>query len=584
MWKKAVVHGIFFLPPLILVLYHHFAYNLPALPPGGDAATHETQAAAFCAVAHAPIGWGEKICALWAWQSPYPPLMYGVTWLWSEATGVTGSAACVGSLAVFLTLLALGAYVIGDDCGGPAIGAVAVLLTAMPRALLMTEGAYYIDNALAAALVLSMAALLKCRYFTLRTPSRVAGACLGLALLSKFTAIWFLGPVVLLMLARVGWRQPRAVSLRFAALLGTIALLFMAVCQYTKSWKYAMLGTDSLLPQGAYAVIGCLVLLFAGGWWMAGRLLKADAARNALQAFCIAGLMAGPWTAINQPLLAVRWNAVSGEISNQLSLHRVSFFFDEISQPLILLGLVGGVLGLVLRRRFALEMVAATASGFFATVQVLAPAGRYDMPIVVLFTLLAVVPIRRNVVLGALFLIVAVELTVACMFTDALKRYSPSTHQIADALNAFTQPMSETRDTDTAEQNEAVAKWVLATLPARTQSLYVINDRNEHAPPDVANLVLAKTTWSGRPLETRAFNPNWEEANPDPHAVDRFRFLTLQAGVPVDNYPTIFDQTAPPPDAILLSPQSAMNARTMEEEFSQNYHATRFRGWTLLQK
>ena len=130
-WKKTIVHGVFFLVALGLVLLCHFSrlVEIPPLPPEGDPALHEAQAAAFQAVAHTPIPLGQKVCALWAWQSPYPPLMSCSTWLWSEAAGATGNEVCVASFAIFIVLLAAGAYIIGDDCGGPAVGATAVLLT-----------------------------------------------------------------------------------------------------------------------------------------------------------------------------------------------------------------------------------------------------------------------------------------------------------------------------------------------------------------------------------------------------------------------------------------------------------------------
>ena len=102
------------------------------------------------------------------------------------------------------------------------------------------------------------------------------------------------------------------------------------------------------------------------------------------------------------------------------------------------------------------------------------------------------------------------------------------------------------------------------------------------APLDVAYLIMAKTTWSGRALETREIGTNWEEGNQDPHWIDRFRFLVSTRGTSVAAYPKVFDHENIAPDAVLLSPQSTVDERHVEEQFDQKYRVLRHDEWRLL--
>ena len=135
------------------------------------------------------------------------------------------------------------------------------------------------------------------------------------------------------MVVHLGWASDRKTIIRFSGLLLPLSWHLWDCASTHADGNSPCWARDTLLPPQSYVVIVLNCMLFVGCAWLATVLLEAGAARNALQAFCMA-VMAGPWTVVNQSLLAVRWMPAATEVTTHLTFARLVVLLDEMPQPL----------------------------------------------------------------------------------------------------------------------------------------------------------------------------------------------------------------------------------------------------------
>ncbi len=153
-----------------------------------------------------------------------PPLLYLLTQPFYVMWGRSADIAQLANLALFALILGL-TFLLARRVTGDwmAIFAVA-LLSLLPMAAAMTR-LYYMENSLTAALLIALYALLRAEGFRIRSWSLTFGVALGIALLSKWTALAYLAlPILYLLWIGDFWLSQRS-SLRSFRLQWKTALL-----------------------------------------------------------------------------------------------------------------------------------------------------------------------------------------------------------------------------------------------------------------------------------------------------------------------------------------------------------------------
>lgn len=215
--------------------------------------------------------------SLWEWlvtaltgQDQYPPLAFLWTGVFFRMLGVSEHAAFLSNLSwVFLLLVAV--YLSTRRHAGPAIAALATLLTGTSSVLVSTTVAYTPDVSLAALAFLGLALLADDP--TLSGPGRALafGAVLGASLLSRYLAVWYyLLPIA--WLAGIGlWRAAWLDRLRFL-----VGLMLLA--GYTVGFLQRMHGAGlHQAPTGAMVLetLGYAVALAVPLWFLSRKSLGA---------------------------------------------------------------------------------------------------------------------------------------------------------------------------------------------------------------------------------------------------------------------------------------------------------------------
>lgn len=217
------------------------------------------------------------------WADSYPPAAYVIAAVFLEAFGPTRTAVVLSGLPWLVLLLGAAAR-LGWRLGGP-VGAAATVAVLACTPWLETEGQWFLlDLPLAASVAAAMVALLESEGFTNRRASLAFGALLGLALLVKYTAVYFLLAPALAEFARLRGRP--------AVLVGgaVLAVAALAVAMATQG-RHALAERDGWLPAALWAPA-----------WGAGLLLAAAAFRapwNAVGAALLALALAGPFYVLN---------------------------------------------------------------------------------------------------------------------------------------------------------------------------------------------------------------------------------------------------------------------------------------------
>ena len=151
----------------------------------------------------------------------YPPLVHIVGALAIAIGGVSSAAIILTNQIIFVPLLAGGCYGVGRLAYGPRGGLLAALF-ALGTPMIVSEfhGEFLIDPGEAALVAISVWAILASRRFERVGMSALAAFLCSLGMLSKQTFVLFVAGLVLVVLARGGWRNWRGLGM--FALVGAI--------------------------------------------------------------------------------------------------------------------------------------------------------------------------------------------------------------------------------------------------------------------------------------------------------------------------------------------------------------------------
>lgn len=209
------------------------------LPGGGDPARHIATATLF-KERFRDLDLLEPLTLRPTWDFSYPPLARVV----GALPGLVGLKihdwGPIALNVVFVPLLAAGCYLTGRRTFGPVAGLLAALFALGSPMVLQLFHVFLLDAPLAAAVAITVWALLASERFSRTRESILAGGLLGIALLIKTPAPLFVGGVIVVMLCGGGWRQWRNV-----ALMGLTAIVISAPYYLPNLGDYLKLSAEA---------------------------------------------------------------------------------------------------------------------------------------------------------------------------------------------------------------------------------------------------------------------------------------------------------------------------------------------------
>jgi hypothetical protein len=152
----------------------------------------------------------------------YPPLGHIVGALGIFVGGDSSAAVILALNLVFVPLLAAACYGVGRLLAGPRAGLLAVIFGLGVPMIVSESHEAYVDPLQAALVAVSVWAILASRRFERAGIAALAGVATGLAMLTKETTPIFLAGLLLVVLARGGWRHWRGL-LAYAVMLAAVA-------------------------------------------------------------------------------------------------------------------------------------------------------------------------------------------------------------------------------------------------------------------------------------------------------------------------------------------------------------------------
>ncbi len=343
---------------------------------------------------------------------PYPPLVHWVGMVGMLLGGTNIWQPVLFSNLVFVSLLALACYQIGKLVFGVASAGLFAVVFALGTPMIVGQShLFMLDVPQASMVAVSVWLLLASRSFERPWIAGLAGAAVGAGLLTKVSFVVFVAGVVIVMLARGGWRNRK----------GLIA--FVAGALLVAGWWYVVHLSDI---RGLYRV---------------GGLQTPE------------GVLPG----INPP---------------RFSLSNVAWYFwsginFQYLAPLLILAIVGVVVTIVRLRAkpsstpLAWELLAGAGVGWLGVTWQLPHDARYSLPLLVYVAVLgtgwiALLSIRWRMVAGTLLVVVAsVNLigasTGAGGETDVAAPFAPALFDLADAPDgSMVRAWRATLYTDTA--------------------------------------------------------------------------------------------------------------------------------------
>jgi len=176
----------------------------------------------------------------------YPPLGHLVGALGTLIGGVTVPAPIIAQNLVFVPLLALGVYQTGRLLFGSAAGLLAVIFVLCTPLLIAQLHNFMLDPPMTAMVAVSLWLLLASRDFERMDYSLALGVAAGIGMLVKVQYPVYLAGLVLLMLARGGWRNWRG-FLAFLAVGTVIAApwYIVHISEFGRITEIAGTGTGS---------------------------------------------------------------------------------------------------------------------------------------------------------------------------------------------------------------------------------------------------------------------------------------------------------------------------------------------------
>ncbi len=150
-----------------------------------------------------------------SWTAPftdfntYPPLGHLVGALGVAVGGHKTAAVILALNLLFVPLLAAACYGVGRMVAGPRAGLLAVVFALGTPMIVSEAHEAYLDPLQASLIAVSVYAILASRRFERWGVAALAGAATGLAMLTKETTPIFLAGLLIVVLARGGWRHWR---------------------------------------------------------------------------------------------------------------------------------------------------------------------------------------------------------------------------------------------------------------------------------------------------------------------------------------------------------------------------------------
>jgi Dolichyl-phosphate-mannose-protein mannosyltransferase len=151
----------------------------------------------------------------------YPPLGHLIGALGTFVGGLSSKAVILALAIVFVPALAIGCYGVGRRVGGTRAGLLAVLFALGAPMIVSESHEAYLDPLQAAMVALSVFAIIASDRFERVRVAALAGAASGLAFLAKETTPIFLAGLLIVVVARGGWKNWRGL-LAYSAALGVI--------------------------------------------------------------------------------------------------------------------------------------------------------------------------------------------------------------------------------------------------------------------------------------------------------------------------------------------------------------------------
>jgi hypothetical protein len=152
----------------------------------------------------------------------YPPLGHLIGALGVFIGGLSTKVVILALAIVLVPALAIGCYGAARLAGGPRAGLLAALFALGAPMIVSEAHEAYLDPLQAAMVALSVFAILASARFERVRTAALAGAATGLAFLAKETTPIFLAGLLIVVLARGGWRNWRGI-LAYGVVLGVIA-------------------------------------------------------------------------------------------------------------------------------------------------------------------------------------------------------------------------------------------------------------------------------------------------------------------------------------------------------------------------
>lgn len=162
-----------------------------------------------------------------SWTTPftefntYPPLAHIVGALGVFVDGYRRAAVIFALNLVFVPVLAVSCYGVGKLVSGTRAGLLAVVFALGTPMIVAESHEAYVDPLQAAMVALSVWAILASRRFERWGVAALAGIASGLAMLTKETTPIFLAGLLIVVVARGGWRNWRGL-IAYALMLGAI--------------------------------------------------------------------------------------------------------------------------------------------------------------------------------------------------------------------------------------------------------------------------------------------------------------------------------------------------------------------------
>jgi 4-amino-4-deoxy-L-arabinose transferase-like glycosyltransferase len=162
---------------------------------------------------------GGHLSEPFTFTSVYPPLVHLVGALAAFIGGVNVASPIIGANVIFVPLLTLGCYQTGRLLFGPLAGLLAAVFVLGSPLLIAQFHVFMLDAPETAVVAVSMWLILASEDFSRVHVAAWAGLAVGCGLLIKETSAFFIAGIVLVALARGGWRRRRGLVAFFATAL-----------------------------------------------------------------------------------------------------------------------------------------------------------------------------------------------------------------------------------------------------------------------------------------------------------------------------------------------------------------------------